>query len=131
MKEPKLVGLQFAIFDNFIIQVICIIVLSCSGYGIRESFAENRYIPGIYEGAGKGMHGVIVVKVEFDKNAIAHIEITENNETPVISDYAIEKIPAAILNSQSTEVDAVSGATESSEGIKRAVEDAIRKALRK
>jgi fumarate reductase flavoprotein subunit len=72
-----------------------------------------------------------VVKVKFNKNAIAHIEVTENNETPVISDYAIEKIPVAILNSQSTEVDAVSGATESSEGIKRAVEDAVRKALRK
>ena len=98
-----------------------------------DALAEAR-IPMIDLAANYNEMGDLLrntIKVEFDEYAIAHIEVTENDETPLISDYAIEKIPAAILNSQSTQVDAVTGATKSSEGIKRAVEDAIRKALRK
>ncbi|MBW1765625.1 MAG: FMN-binding protein [Deltaproteobacteria bacterium] len=114
------------------IPVASLVVLSCAGGDIREAASESRYIPGIYEGKGKGMHGDIVARIQCDDRAILAIEIIEHSDTPVISDVAVKEIPLAILKGQETQgVDAISGATETSEGIKMAVQDAVSKALRK
>lgn len=51
--------------------------------------------------------------------------MVSHNETPGISDAAIETIPAAIVEAQSTDVDAVATATFTSNGIKEAVDNAL------
>lgn len=85
--------------------------------------AENEYLG---EGQGKGGTPV-VVKVTMDGDTIAAVEVVSHSETPVISDPAIEQIPAAIVAAGSTQVDVVTSATLTSNGIIAAVEDALGK----
>ena len=53
------------------------------------------------------------------------VKVLEHSETAGISDPAIEKIPAAIVEAQSADVDIVSGATFTSKGIIEAVKNAL------
>lgn len=85
---------------------------------------ENEYL-GIGEG---GMGGNVVCKVKIVDGKIEAVEVVEHNETAGISDPAIAKMPGAIVEAQSTEVDNVSGATITSKAIKAAVNDAIAQA---
>ena len=79
-------------------------------------------------GVGDGFGGEIKVKVTMDGDKIAAVEILENSETAGISDTALEEIPKAIVEANSADVDTVTGATFSSEGIIEAVKDALSKA---
>ncbi|NLL47979.1 MAG: FMN-binding protein [Firmicutes bacterium] len=82
---------------------------------------------GVYAGEGEGFGGPIVLEVAVKDGQIADITIKSHSETPYLSDLAFEKIPAAIIAAQTTEVDTVSGATASSKGIIAAVENALGK----
>ncbi|MCC5910424.1 MAG: FMN-binding protein [Clostridiaceae bacterium] len=81
-----------------------------------------------YEGAAEGYGGEIRLRVEMSEGEILSIEVLEMNETPSIGDVAIEKVVASIVETQSTDVDTVSGATASSLGTMRAVEKAMAQA---
>lgn len=85
--------------------------------------------PGEYEGAGDSQIGgteSIKLKVTLGENdEITAVEILSNNETPGIADAALEQIPEAIVAQQSIAVDAVAGATMTSEAIVAAVEAAL------
>ena len=83
--------------------------------------AENEYI-----GEGKGKGGTpIKVKVTMDGDRIANIEVLEHTETAGISDAGFEGTIAKILETQSTDVDVVSGVTLTSNGVIEAVKDAL------
>lgn len=84
--------------------------------------ASNEYI-----GVGSGMGGELTVKVTMDGEKIVSVTVLSNNETQGIGTRAIEKIPSEIVAAQSTEVDAVSGATTTSKAIITAVQDALSK----
>ena len=87
----------------------------------EETAGENEYI-----GVGTSeIGGEIKVKVTMDGDKIAKIEVLSHNETAGISDAAFEQIPEAIIAAQSTSVDAVSGATKTSEALIAAVNDAL------
>lgn len=85
------------------------------------------YKDGTYYGTGTGFGGTLKVKVEISGGKITDIQIVENQDG---SEY-ISKASAlinAIISSQSTNVDTVSGATYSSVGIIQAVRDALSQA---
>lgn len=86
-----------------------------------------KYNDGTYEGEATGMQP-LKVSVEVKDGKIADVKVTEHDETPEISDPAIEQIPAAIVEKNSTDVDAVSGATVTSTAIKDAVNNALESA---
>ena len=77
------------------------------------------------QGSGTGIDGKIVVEVKADANTIYEVNILEQNETPGIGSVAVEKLPAAIVEANSLEVDGVTGATVSSDAIKAAVSEAL------
>ena len=81
--------------------------------------------PGTYEGAGEGNNGEVKVQVTVTEDAITAIEVTEHMETPGISDPAIERLPASIVENQSLAVDTISGATNTSRAILAGVEQAL------
>ena len=54
--------------------------------------------------------------------------VTSNSETPSIAAGALEQIPAAIVEADSADVDIVSGATYTSNGIINAVKNALESA---
>ena len=62
-----------------------------------------------------------------DGDKIANIEVLSHSESAGISDPAFAQIPQAILDAQSADVEAVSGATLASNGIMEAVKDALSK----
>ncbi len=78
-------------------------------------------------GVGTGMGGEIKVKVTRKDGVITAVEILDHHETPSISDPAIAQIPQAIVAANSVEVDAVAGATVTSDAIKQAVTAALEK----
>lgn len=79
-------------------------------------------------GEAQGNNDVIKVEVVFSDSEIKSVTVKEHKETLGICDSAIEQIPAAIVEAQSTAVDTVSGATFTSNGIINAVKDAANKA---
>lgn len=83
------------------------------------------YTAGEYTATGKGMMGDIEVTVTFDADKIATITVGAHSETAGICESAIEKVPAAIIDTQSLAVDAVAGATFTSKGIIEAVTKAV------
>ena len=88
----------------------------------------RTYTPGTYTGVGAGKNGDITVEVTFSAEKIERITVVSHSETPSLSDAAIANIPTQIVEAQSLGVDAVSGATYTSNGIVEAVADAVKQA---
>lgn len=81
---------------------------------------------GTFEAEAPGVFGEAVkVAVTVSDTAIEKVEVVSHNETAGISDAAIERIPAAIVESQSLAVDTVAGATMTSKAILAAAEAAL------
>ena len=97
----------------------------CLCMPLFASSALAEYADGSYTGVGTGMGGDVNVSVTVEGGKIVSVEVGEHNETPGISDPAIEQIPAAIVEAQSADVEAVSGATVTSNAIKEAVKAAL------
>lgn len=94
---------------------------------------DRPYKDGTYEGRGEGHNQSepIVVSVTVQDGRIAEIVVKSHGESPQQVPQvqsALEKIPGAMTKKNSTEVDGIAGATETSEGLKAAVEDAMEKA---
>ncbi len=80
---------------------------------------------GTFTGSGEGYGGEITVEVTVEGGAIVDIVVTDHSETPGLGDGAFEELVGAVTESQSTEVDTVSGATGTSDGFLEAVRAAI------
>lgn len=85
------------------------------------------YKDGTYYGTGTGFGGTLKVKVVISGGKITSIDIVENHDDSSYLNRA-KALINNIIASQSTNVDVVSGATYSSNGIKSAVRDALRQA---
>ena len=92
------------------------------------SVREAGFAPGNYEGTGRGYRGPIRVQVQISPAGIEDIVIIEHRENAYPGAAAMEELLEAVLETGSTDLDAVSGATYSSRGFLEAVEDAIGKA---
>lgn len=110
--------------------LVLAMVLCMAAYGAAPVQAENAnlFTPGTYTGVGAGKNGDITVEVTFSAEKIERITVVSHSETPSLSDAAIANIPTQIVESQSLGVDAVSGATYTSNGIVDAVADAVKQA---
>lgn len=97
-----------------------------------EALAEvdeaGGYIDGVYYGSAKGYNGTIKVKVTIAESKIADIEIVSHIEDQPYLKNSVNKVIPAILDGQTTNVDAYSGATFTSNGIILAVRDALSQA---
>jgi uncharacterized protein with FMN-binding domain len=78
-----------------------------------------------YEGAAMGYRGMIHVRVGMENGAITEITVIESGEDLAIGGAAVEELTDLVLMYNTTEIDAVSGATETSRGFLEAVENAI------
>jgi len=80
---------------------------------------------GTYTGTGRGFKSDITVEVTVSGGEITDVVIVEHDDTPAYFDQAAAEMPDRIIEAQGLEVDAVSEATMSSEGILEAVFDAL------
>lgn len=82
-----------------------------------------KYKDGTYTGEAEGMYP-LKVTVEVKDGKIASVDV-EHEETDGIGTLAVDQLPGAIVEKNSTDVDGVSGATLTSNGIKEAVNKAL------
>ncbi|NLY46554.1 MAG: FMN-binding protein [Tissierella sp.] len=106
-----------------IILVVVLLATALVGCGSSDAGLTD----GTYTGEAQGM-APLKVSVTVTDGKIADVEVTEQEETPGFSEPALEQIPDAIVEKNSTEVDAVSGATVTSNAIKEAVNNALEQA---
>ncbi|MCI8549227.1 MAG: FMN-binding protein [Lachnospiraceae bacterium] len=104
--------------------------LLVGGGSADAALGANGYNAGEYTGTGNGNNGQIKVKVTFSDTEIESVEILEHSESAGICEPAIEQLPGQIISAQSFKVDAVSGATMTSNGIMQAVKDAMSQAAK-
>ena len=109
--------IRFLVFLPVATGLILMLFFGCSGLK-----AGNR---DIYEGAAMGYRGIIRVRVGMENGTITEITVLESREDRAVGGAAIEELTDLVLMYNTTELDAVSGATESSEGFLAAVENAI------
>lgn len=82
---------------------------------------ENKTLTGKAQGYG----GEVSVTVEVNGDDIVSVKAVGEKETQGVGSNAIEQLPAKIEEADSTDVEAVSGATVTSNAIKEAVDQAL------
>jgi uncharacterized protein with FMN-binding domain len=84
---------------------------------------STGYQDGTFTGTGSGKFGSITVSVSTAAGKITSVQITNAATTFPVSQIA--SLPAAVLQTQSASVNAVTGATASSQAFKQAVQQAL------
>lgn len=90
--------------------------------------AAGKYAAGTYTATATGMAELTVTVTIGDGDAITEVTVDGPGETPGIGTNAIEQLPGAVVAAQSAEVEAVSGATITSNAILSAVADCLTQA---
>ncbi len=105
----------------------CILFLSCVKAPLPVSQPhENKLIDGTYKGAYRSWPNKATVEVTIQNGTIADVRLL-SHWASWIGRKAEEVIPLRIVEKQSTNVDAVSGATNSSRVIMNAAQNALEK----
>ena len=89
---------------------------------------ESGYKDGTYQGSGTGFGGTITVQVTVSGGKITAIDIVDASGETTSYFASAKGVIGKMLAGQTPNVDAVSGATYSSNGIIQAVQDALSKA---
>ena len=101
---------------------------SSDSQGSDASSASGAYKDGEYLGKASAYNGNVEVKVTISGGKITAIDIVKTKDDEEYFFDAQKKVIPEILEKQSTDVDAVAGATTSSEGIAHAVQKALEQA---
>ena len=91
--------------------------------GANAAYGANTY-NGVSD---NGMGGAIKVQVTVMNGEIIDIKVTEHKETVGIGDVALDKLVAEAKEKKSAEIDAVSGATITSQAFVEALSKALSK----
>ncbi len=90
--------------------------------------AEGLYTDGVYEGTATGYRGTTTVAVTVESGLLTDVEVISTDDDMEFFSQAANTIIPAILCSQCADVDAVSGATFSSNGLIDAIALALTEA---
>lgn len=99
-----------------------------SAGSVGKADESGTYKDGTFIGTASGYHGTVKVSVKIKKNKIKSIKVLENHDDAAYFNRAKGILLPLMIKKQSTNVDAVSGATFSSNGIIKAVRNALSKA---
>lgn len=104
------------------------VMVGCSNTNSEQAPVQTSSVSGTFEGEADGKHGAIKVSVLLENGQIADIEILETKENVVLSEPVYTKVKQTMINNNNVNVDAISGATETSNGYIAAVQNALAKA---
>ena len=99
-----------------------------SSSSTAASTGEAIYTPGTYTGTATGI-GEVKVTMTFSETAITDVVIDASNETESIGGVAAPTLKDALMAAQSTEIDNVSGATITTNAVKKAAASCIEQAM--
>ncbi len=83
------------------------------------------YTPGTYVGGAQGFGGEVTATVTVSNSGIESVEFAGAGETPAIGGTALEQLAPAFVEANGSRVDAVAGATISSNAAMEAVQQAL------
>ena len=99
-----------------------------SSRSTAASTGEAIYTPGTYTGTATGI-GEVKVTMTFSETAITDVVIDASNETESIGGVAAPTLKDALMAAQSTEIDNISGATITTNAVKKAAASCIEQAM--
>ena len=99
-----------------------------SSSSTAASTGEAIYTPGTYTGTATGI-GEVKVTMTFSETAITDVVIDASNETESIGGVAAPTLKDALMAAQSAEIDNVSGATITTNAVKKAAASCIEQAM--
>lgn len=135
--------MKYVFFSFVSFLVVLLIVTDCAIFGGRNSLeqAQVEQVQGertqieqvetkreqeqVYEGSALGYRGIIHVQIRLSGGSISEITVVDSDEDRFVGGAAIEELIETVTELNSTDVDAVSGATITSEGFLEAVRNAI------
>lgn len=94
----------------------------------QEETKAGVYTPGTYTGEAGGYGGTVSVTITVDATTITEAAAEGGDETPAIGGAALEELAQQIKEAQSGDIDGVSGATITSDGVRAAAKSAIAQA---
>jgi urocanate reductase len=106
----------------FLVIILMIIAVSCVSTESGKTGTANQEV---YDGIAEGYRGPIHVQVIMNAGSITEITVLDSAEDRFVGEAAIEELINLVIELNSTDVDAVSGATVSSKGFLEAVNNAI------
>ncbi len=105
-----------------LVTLSCLLLLNGCGntntYNISES---GNWKDGTYTETAKGKKGDFEVYVTIKDGTISEISVGDNQETPDKGGVVIDTLPGQMLERQTYDIDAISGATVTSDALKDAV----------
>lgn len=109
------------------IVLCCTMMLSLqTGFGFAAE--TPTYRDGVYEGSGTGYGGTVTVQLTIRDGVIHELTSPSHEKESFWERRNVDALLTRIVEANSADVDGISGATRSSNGVKAAVRDALAKA---
>jgi fumarate reductase flavoprotein subunit len=103
------------------IMVYCLLIAGCSQ-------KEAIYKSGTYVNEGEGYYSMLKVSVTVNTYKITDLQIISHQEPQILADIVFDTLPNEIIKKNSVDIDAVGGATYTSEALLEAVAAALSQA---
>ena len=107
---------------------LCCLALTLALLACAIPAALAEYTPGTYTAEAAGHEAGLVVTVTVDGSGITAVDLDVSHETPEIGGAAKDALIEQIMAAQGADIDGVTGATETSTGVKLALTDALNQA---
>ncbi|WJV63886.1 FAD-dependent oxidoreductase [Pectobacteriaceae bacterium CE70] len=102
----------------------CIMTFTVMGSAYADG--TSAIVAGSYTASAQGKDSEVKVTVDVDKKGkISNVAVDASKETPELGGVAGPEVGKAIVDYQSLDVDGITGATETSNAVKRATEAAL------
>lgn len=119
-------SLTLKIMTASLFTMLLVVFLFTDSYSLGKSDDEPAEVAGdALVGTADGHNGPLTVAVTMDGDTITDVVVTDHSETEGLADPALSDVPAAIVETNSTDVDTISGATVTSNAIMQAVDNAL------
>lgn len=99
------------------------------GTSMISSISLNNLKDGVYQGEAKGFAARIITEVKIENGKIVDITVLEHHESKGWYEEVFMMIPKEIIRNQRIETDVISGATKTSKGFIKSIENAVKKAM--
>lgn len=96
--------------------------------GTASGSGDKIFTPGTYSASAAGISSDVTVTIEVDETKILKATVDASGETKEYGQAAADELAEQILSSQSFEIDGVTGATKTSDAVRKACESCIAQA---
>ena len=113
-------------FLSMILMLSLVLMLGCSSES--NGAEEAKGVSGTFTGEAQGMGGPVKVTITLEDGVLTDVQAVGDDETPGIGTPVLETLPGEILKNQTLEVEAISGATITSDAVIEATKAALAEA---